>query len=136
MGQTKGEHDIESSEKTRHAVETAAEGKAQKIAVYDVRGISDVTDYYVIFTGSGLNHLRALGKRIEDILAGRGIKPDHVDGKKAAGWLVFDYGDVIIHAMLAQTRHYYDIERLWGDAPRWEHKELISTIHELATERK
>ena len=117
-------------------MEAATDGKAQQIAAYDVRSISDVTDYYVIFTGSSLNHLRALGKRIEEALAQCGLKPDHIDGQKATGWLVFDYGDVIIHAMLVNTRNYYDIERLWGDAPRWEHNELMSTIHELVTERK
>lgn len=85
--------------------------------ILDVRGISGITDYYVLFTGASQTHLRALGKRIEEALAAHGVKPAHVDGHQASGWLVYDFGNVIVHAMLRDSRRYYDLERLWGDAP-------------------
>lgn len=101
---------------------TANDGKAADVVILDVREVSTITDYFVVITGSSLNHLRGLGKRIEDQLKESGQKPDHVDGYQSAGWLVLDFGSVIIHMMLAETRAYYNLERLWGDAPlvNWE----------------
>ncbi len=83
-----------------------------------MREISNFTDYYVVFSGTSTNHLRALGKRIQDELSESGIKPSHVDGYQSSGWLVLDYGSVIVHAMLEESRRYYNLERLWGDAPQ------------------
>lgn len=111
---------IEAIEKARCAAQIAWEGKAEDISVLDVSRISTVTDYYVFCTGLSQTHLRSLGRRIEDAMRELGVRPDHVDGLEASGWLVFDYGNVIVHAMLADVRRYYDIERLWGDAPRAE----------------
>lgn len=84
----------------------------------DVREVSSITDFFVIMTGSSQTHLRALAKRIEDQLEQAGVKADRVDGYQSAGWMVMDYGDVIVHAMLQDSRSYYDLERLWGDAPQ------------------
>ena len=96
----------------------ARDGKADGIVILDVRAISNFTDFYVIFSGTSTNHLRALGRRIQDELAGKGFKPEHVDGHQSPSWLVLDYGTVIVHAMLEETRIYYNLERLWGDAPQ------------------
>jgi ribosome-associated protein len=74
----------------------------------------------VILTGTSPTHLRALGKRVQEELATAGIKSSHLDGQKSTNWLVIDYGNVICHAMNAESRRYYDLERLWGDAPRVE----------------
>ena len=114
---TSGNTALDAAEKVRIAVATASEGKAENIVALDVRGISTVTDYFVIMTGSSLNHLKALGKRIEEELIAAGTKASRVDGFGATSWLVLDYGNVIIHAMLAEPRRLYDLERLWGDAP-------------------
>ena len=95
----------------------ASDGKAEEITILDVKRVSNVTDYYVIFTGSSQTHLRALAKRLEDEMDARGVKAAQVDGYQSSGWLVLDYGDVIVHAMLSDSRQYYELERLWGDAP-------------------
>lgn len=94
----------------------ADDGKASEVVILDVRGVSGATDYFVVFTSSSQNHLRALGKRIREELGSFGVEPLHVDGLNGSGWVVLDYGNVIIHAMLGESRHYYDLERLWGDA--------------------
>jgi ribosome-associated protein len=88
--------------------------------ILDVRNISTVTDYFVIFTGSTANHLNALGRRLQDHLSEVGTTPIGKEGQKTAGWFVFDYGNVIVHAMLADSRQYFGLERLWGDAPQLE----------------
>ena len=90
--------------------------------VLDVNDISSVTHYYVIFTGLSTTHLRSLAKQLEDKMREAGDKPTRVDGTKSANWVVYDYGSVVVHGMLEETRKHYDLERLWGDAPRvdWE----------------
>lgn len=84
----------------------------------DVREVSNITDFYVIFTGTSSTHLNALVSRIDNDLALKGAKPSSVEGSKSASWLVLDYGSVICHAMVGETRKYYALERLWGDAPQ------------------
>ena len=98
----------------------ASEGKAENIVILDVQGISNVTDYFVILTGTSQTHLRALSRRIEDGLRDQGIKPASIDGARTTGWVAIDYGSVIVHAMTEESRQLYDLERLWGDAPRTE----------------
>lgn len=96
----------------------ASEAKAEEIVLLDLRELSSITDYFVIVTGTSQTHLRSLGKRIEDEMLKLGLKPGNVEGNRGTGWMVFDYGSVIVHAMTQDTRRMYDLERLWGDAPR------------------
>lgn len=109
-------------EKAEAIAAAASEGKAEDIVILDLREISNVTDYFVILTGTSQVHLRALGGRIEKALKELGIKTGPIDGQRGTGWLVFDYSNVITHAMLDDSRKLFDLERLWGDAPRidWE----------------
>ncbi len=113
---------LEAAEKARLAASAANEGKGESIVTLDLRGISSVTDFFVIVSGQSITHVRALGKRIEDELALHAVSPSHIDGDKTTAWLVYDFGNVIVHAMTPDIRRLYDLERLWGDAPRseWE----------------
>jgi ribosome-associated protein len=93
--------------------------KAEDIVVLDLRKLSTVTDYFVIASGTSEPHLRA----IIDELTGKlrhehGLKPRAVDGTAHTGWEVLDFFDVIVHVMRADVRERYDLESLWGDAPR------------------
>lgn len=108
---------LSAEEKAHVAAAAASEGKAEEIVILDLRELSGVTDYFVIFTGTSQIHLKALGDRIEKALSERQVKPTNVDGSRGTGWMVFDYGNVIIHAMTAESRALFDLERLWGDAP-------------------
>lgn len=90
------------------------------MVILDVHEMSSVTDFYVIFTGLSTTHLRAIAKQLEEKMRGAGSKPSGVDGARTASWVVYDYGSVVIHGMLEDTRKHYDLERLWGDAPRVE----------------
>jgi ribosome-associated protein len=99
--------------------ELAENRKAENLVVLDLRKVSSVTDYFVLCTGTSEPHLRA----IEDEITGRlrlehGVRPAAVDGTFQAGWVVLDYFDVIVHVMRADQRERYDLEGLWGDAPR------------------
>ena len=93
--------------------------KAENLVVLDVRKISSVTDYFVIVTGTSEPHLRAIVEEISrELREQHDVKPRAIDGDTSAAWQVLDYFDVIVHVMRTEARERYDLENLWGDAPR------------------
>lgn len=99
--------------------EFADNKKAEDIVVLDVRKLSSVTDFFVIAAGSSQPHLRAIVDEIEDRLReDHDLRPRVVDGTANGGWVVLDYFDVLVHVMRDDVRQRYDLESLWGDAPR------------------
>src|SRR5947207_534809 len=99
--------------------ELADNKKAEDIVILDVREVSSVTDYFVIASGTSEPHLRAIVDEIIDKLReDHNLRPKAVDGTLQAAWIVLDYFDVIVHIMRADVRERYDLETLWGDAPR------------------
>jgi ribosome-associated protein len=99
--------------------ELADNKKAENTVILDVRKLSSITDFFVITSGSAEPHIRAI---ITEITSGlrddHGIRAAAVDGEHPTAWQVLDYFDVIVHVMKADTRALYDLESLWGDAPR------------------
>lgn len=99
--------------------ELAANRKAEHIVILDVRELSSITDYFVIASGTSEPHLRAIMDEITDKLRDDyGQRPRAVDGTLNTAWVVLDFFDVIIHIMRQDVRDRYDLETLWGDAPR------------------
>jgi len=99
--------------------ELADNKKAEDIVVLDVRELSSITDYFVIASGTSEPHLRAISDEIMNKLREEhGVRPRAVDGNLQTAWLVLDYFDVIVHVMRPEVRDHYDLETLWGDAPR------------------
>lgn len=97
--------------------EYADNKKAENIIVLDVGGISSVTDYYVIASGTSEPHLRAIVDEITRQLREQyDLRPNRVDGATGGAWVVLDYFDVIVHVMRQDARERYDLESLWGDA--------------------
>ena len=93
--------------------------KAEDIVILDVREISTVTDYFVLASGTSEPHLRAIVDEITEKLRDEhSLKPRAVDGTLQAAWVVLDFFDVIVHIMRQDVRDRYDLESLWGDAPR------------------
>ena len=93
--------------------------KAEDIVILDVRELSSVTDYFVLASGTSEPHLRAIVDEITDKLRDEhSIRPRAVDGTFQAAWIVLDFFDVIVHVMRQDVRDRYDLETLWGDAPR------------------
>ncbi len=84
----------------------------------DLRGISDVADFYVICTGSSDPHIKAVRDSIEEYLTeSEGIKPFRVEGSPMSRWVIMDYTDVIVHILDREKRLLYALETLWNDAP-------------------
>jgi len=98
--------------------EFADNKKAEDIVILDVRELSSVTDYFVIASGTSEPHLRAIVDEIIDKLRDEHLRPKSVDGTLRTAWIVLDYFDVIVHVMRGDVRERYDLETLWGDAPR------------------
>jgi ribosome-associated protein len=97
----------------------ADDKKAEDLVVLDVSKISSITDYFVIASGSSEPHLRAIAESITSHLRDdHDVRPRAEDGTLQTGWLVIDFFDVIVHVMRKEVRERYDLESLWGDAPR------------------
>lgn len=100
-----------------HAVDAAAEKKAQNIVVLDLQGISGVADYFVLATGSSDLQIRAIANAIQDRIEERCEEgPWHTEGLEHMKWVLLDYVDVVVHIFSKEKRSHYDLERLWGDA--------------------
>ena len=100
------------------AAEAADGKKAFEILILDLRGLTSITDYFVICSAGNITQTGAIADGIERSLAVAGNYPSHIEGGADATWILMDYGDVVVHIFDAQTRAYYSLERLWGDAPR------------------
>jgi ribosome-associated protein len=99
--------------------ELADNRKAEDIVILDVCELSSVTNYFVIASGTSEPHLRAIVDEIQDKLRDEySLRPKAVDGTFHTSWVVLDYFDVIVHVMRGEVRERYDLETLWGDAPR------------------
>ena len=99
--------------------ELADNKKAENIVILEVRDLSSVTDYFVIASGTSEPHLRAITDEITNGLRDKhDLRPRAVDGALQTAWVVLDYFDVIVHVMKQDVREKYDLETLWGDAPR------------------
>jgi ribosome-associated protein len=97
----------------------AYEKKARDIVGIDLSGISPVTDYFVICSGSNKPQIKAISDNIEDKLSELGVEPNHIEGYQDACWILLDYGNIVIHVFDDENREYYNLERLWGDAPAY-----------------
>ncbi len=98
--------------------ELCDEKKGEDIIVLDVRKMSDITSFFVIASGNTTRHVNALSDHVSQSLRKKGLKAWHIEGVREATWIVLDYSDVIVHLFCSEIRGYYNLERLWGDAPR------------------
>ena len=103
--------------KVRRAARAALDKRATDLVVLDVQGLSSVTDYFLVCSGKSTTHMETITDAIRQELKSDGARPLHVEGVAASGWILLDYGDVLMHVFLEETRAYYALERLWGDAP-------------------
>jgi ribosome-associated protein len=98
----------------------ADEKKALDIRVLEIETLTVLADYFVIATGSSTTHLRTLSEEMELKLKEQDVWPHHVEGRQSNTWVLLDYGSVVAHLFLSDTRNFYSLERLWGDAKQIE----------------
>lgn len=104
----------------REAGRIADSKKAEDITILDLRNITTLTDSFVICSVANNRQARAIAQEIDEKLAKFGLKLDHIEGYPNSNWILMDYTDLVIHIFTKEIREYYDLEHLWGDAPRVE----------------
>ena len=107
-----------SRERDVQAVVNALEvHKASDIVVLDLRDFGTATDFFIIASGTSDTHVRALGHRVLEALAADSIRPHHTEGLSEGRWALLDYVDFVVHVFHPTLRAFYQLERLWGEAP-------------------
>jgi ribosome-associated protein len=110
------EESIDAQSLARRAVDIADAKQATDITMLDLRSLSTIADYFVICTGDNERQLRAILKEIDDQLAKEGSPQARIEGTPETGWILLDYGDVIIHIFSADQRAFYRLDKLWQKA--------------------
>ena len=100
------------------ASELVLERKASEVVVLDLRGISSATDYFLIASGGSDIQVKAIADHVIDELKKEGERPAHVEGLDSGRWVLIDYIDFVVHVFHPEAREFYQLEGLWGDAPR------------------
>jgi ribosome-associated protein len=100
------------------AVAAGADKKSENPVVLDVRGLSGVADYFVLLSADSDRQAAAVADGVDDRLTGMGAQRLGAEGRSGGGWVLLDFGDVVVHVMSPEARGFYDLEGLWADAPR------------------
>jgi ribosome-associated protein len=102
------------------AIDAAEDRKADDILLLDLRTAGGFTDYFLVCSGGNARQRRAIADAVIETVASGGSKPAHVEGYERSEWILIDYFDFIVHIFAPDTRHFYGLERLWGNAERVE----------------
>jgi len=95
----------------------AVEKKAMDVMVMDLRKITDVTSFFIVCTGGSTAQVRAIADNVLDKCRRSGMDIYHLEGYDSQRWVLIDLVDIVVHVFLPEVRSYYQLERLWGDAP-------------------
>jgi ribosome-associated protein len=104
-------------EALRLAVDAIEDLRAVQPVVLDLRGLTDATDFFVIASGTSDAHVRGIADSVIEKLDRRGHRTHHVEGLNGGRWVLLDFVDFVVHLFHPDTRSFYQLERLWGDAP-------------------
>ena len=116
---------MESLEILQTAVKTLDAKKAVDIKAIKVDDITILADYFVIATGMSSTQVRALADEVDFRLSEKGVEPLHIEGK-SSGWILLDYGSVIIHVFYKADREFYELDHLWQDAQQIDISEMLN----------
>ena len=116
---------MENIEIVAKAVKALDDKKAEEIKVIRISELTVMADYFIIANGTSNTHVRALAEEAEYALSEAGVKPRNIEGR-STGWILLDYGSVMIHVFTPKDRDYYNLERLWQDGEEIDITEFIS----------
>jgi ribosome-associated protein len=119
----------ESKEVAVAAARAAATKQGADIAILDVHELIVITDFFVIASGSSDRQVKTIVDEVERAVRERGVRPVRREGETENRWVLLDYVDVVVHVFAEEEREYYDLERLWRDAPRvsWADSDAVSS---------
>lgn len=115
--------------------------KGYDVKILDLKELTSITDYFVICTGDSDTQIKAIADEIDKKLRDENIKVWHIEGYESLNWVLLDYVDVVVHIFKKETREFYNLEKLWGDAPTIDVTDPLlletkSTVHEEKKTRK
>jgi ribosome-associated protein len=119
---------ISSWEKALLLVSSALEKKACDLVLMEVRELSSIADYFIICSGRSDRQVQSIAQGIDENLHRAGVSPMSVEGMNRGHWVLMDFSDVIVHIFYQPVRDFYDLDGLWGDAPRVALPEPYSTL--------
>ena len=105
-------------EKVALCVSLVEEKMAEEVLVLDLRGVSSMTDYFLICHGSSDRLVQAISDHLLEMMKEKGVRALGVEGYTEGRWILLDFGDLVIHVFFEETRRFYDLERLWCHAPQ------------------
>jgi ribosome-associated protein len=120
--------EIGSWDKALLASRFALEKKAYDLVLMEVRDLTSIADYFIVCSGRSDRQVQSIAQGIEDSLRGMGVRPQSVEGAGRGQWVLMDFSDVIVHIFYEPVREFYDLEALWGDAPRVDLPEPYATL--------
>lgn len=100
----------------RQAAEAASEKQAIDILLLDTRGVCSFADYFVLCSGESERQIEAIRREIDDTLGKEGVRSPRVEGTSDSGWVLLDFGDVVVHIFAPTEREYYQLEEIWSQA--------------------
>ncbi len=101
-------------------IDAMEDKKGMDITVLDLSSVSDITDHFIICSGTNRSQIQALSDGVEEVLAKKGLLHKGIEGYDTANWILLDYGDFVVHIFDKDSRSMYDLERVWGDAGKVE----------------
>ena len=108
---------MDSKELLETVVKAADSKRAEEIVALDVANVSLLADYFVIMQANSERQVKAIADEIEEKVAAAGVQVRDIEGKNAANWVLLDFGDVVVHVFRTETRRFYNLEKLWAEAP-------------------
>ena len=121
-------HESDLGEVRRWIVEALDDAKAANILELDIRSLTQIADWMVVASGTSTRHVLALADHVRTQVKAQGLSPIGTEGESGSDWVLLDYGDVVVHLMLPDTRGFYDLEGLWDDR--------LSSVVQLTRERQ
>ncbi len=103
--------------RARQAAATCRDHKADDVVLLDLHGVTDMTDYFIVASGTSNTHVRAVARHVVEAFARDGVSVVSVEGLEEGKWVLLDFLNFVVHVFHPSMRSYYQLERLWGDAP-------------------
>ena len=111
-------------EKVKLAYDALEDKKGGDIRMIDISGVSVIADYFIIASGENINQVQAMTDNVEEVL-GRAGYYAKIEGYRGGGWILMDYGDLVVHVFSKEDRLFYDLERIWRDGREVSPEELV-----------
>ena len=115
---------MDNREILKAAYEAIADKKGENTRIIDISGVSVIADYFIVTNGNNTNQVQAIADNVEEKMMELGVKLNQTEGYNTAGWILMDFGSIIVHVFSKEDRFFYDLERIWSDGKKVEIEEL------------